>query len=178
MNCWKSINISKEIGQNRLMLISIIIGVLAFVLLFVPISLLHGLTSINEAGIIPFIIALLLLPIIHAFMNMLPLIMMQKRIKIYFKSKVKWFPSFHTEAHLSKLESLMVSLAPTLFITIPGLVASLVFPNDYVYILLFTCIHIGITSIDFLFVHHIIKAPKRAYIQNVHDGLDILLKEN
>lgn len=177
MNCWKSINIAKEFGPNRLVLISIIIGILSFILLFVPISLLHGTNIVNESGILPFIIALLLLPILHAFMIMLPLITMKKQIKIYFKFKVKCFPSFHTEAHLSKLESLIVSLAPTFFITLPGLVASLLFADFYVYILLFTCIHIGITFTDFLHVLHIIKAPRRAYIQNDHDGLDILLKE-
>ncbi|WP_087973353.1 DUF3267 domain-containing protein [Oceanobacillus rekensis] len=177
MNCWKSINIAKEFGQHRLLLISLIIGVLSFIFLFVPISLLHGTTTVNESGILPFMIALLLLPFLHSFVNMLSLITMQKQTKIYFKSKVKCFPSFHTEAHLSKLESLMVSLAPTLFITLPGLIASLVVADFYVYILLFTCIHIGITFIDFLHVLHIIKAPRRAYIQNAHDGLDILVKE-
>jgi hypothetical protein len=177
MNCWKSINIAKEFGQNRLLLISLIIGILSFILLFVPISFLHGTSNGNESGILPFIIGILLLPFLHSFIIMLSLITMQKQIKIFFKSKVKCFPSFYTEAHLSKWESLIVSLAPTLFITLPGLIASLVFADFYVYILLLTCIHIGIAFIDFLYVLHIIKAPRRAYIQNDHDGLDILLKE-
>ncbi|WP_249870176.1 DUF3267 domain-containing protein [Oceanobacillus saliphilus] len=180
MNCWKSINITKEIGQTRLVLISSIIGILSFLLLYVPISLFHGTTQINDAGILPLLIGLIMLPSLHSFMNILPLFFMRKRIKIYFTSKVKWYPTFHyyTKTHLSKTESLLVGFAPTLLITIPGLAASFIFTDFYGYILIFTCIHIGITVIDFLFLQHVIKAPKKAFIQNVHDGFDILLKGN
>ncbi|WP_067729808.1 DUF3267 domain-containing protein [Oceanobacillus damuensis] len=180
MNCWKSINITKEIGHIRLFLISLIIGVLSFLLLYVPISLLHGTTSFNESGIFPLILGILLLPVLHSFMNILPLLVIRKRIKICIKSKFKWYPTlyFNTETHLSKLESLLVGLAPTVFISMPGLLASFVFTDFYGYILIFTCTHIGITFIDFLFLRHVIRAPRRAFIQNVHDGFDILLKEN
>ncbi|WP_010650118.1 DUF3267 domain-containing protein [Oceanobacillus massiliensis] len=179
MNCWKSININKEIGRNRLILISLLIGILSFMLLFVPFSLFHAGVNVTGNGL-PFINVLLLLPLLHSCMNILPLIIMKKRIKISFRPRNKLFPTFnyHTEKHLTKVESLLVGLAPTLFLTIPGLAASFIFTDFYVYTLLLTCMHIGISYIDFLLVIHVIKAPKKAYIQNVYDGFDILLREN
>jgi len=179
MNCYKSINITKEIGQNRLLIISMLIGILSFIILYVPYSL-HHTSHMNQTGLLPFLAILVFLPSIHSCMNILPLIIMQKRIKVHYKRKNKFFPAFnyYTASHLSKKAALACAIAPTLFITIPGLIASLLFPAFFVYILLLTCIHIGVTYIDFLRIKYIIKAPKRAFIQNVDDGFDILLKEN
>lgn len=179
MNCYKSINITKEIGQNRLFIISMLIGTLSFIVLYVPYSL-HHASHLKQTGLLPFIIALSLLPSIHVCMNILPLIIMKKRIKVYYKRKYIFFPAFYyyTASHLTKKAALSAAIAPTLFITIPGLIASFLFPDFFVYILFLTCIHMGFSFIDFLVIRHIMKAPKRALFQNVNDGFDILLKEN
>ena len=178
MKCWKSINFTKEFGHFRLQLISFLIGMLAFIFLFVPISILKGGSDVNEAAFLPLVIALLLLPTVHSLMHILPLIVMNKRLKIYYNMKSKFLPVFnyYTQNHLTKKASLLVVLAPSILITVPGIITSYLFAEVYVFILLFTCVHIGISFIDFLYVIHILKAPKRAYIENVNDGIDILLK--
>lgn len=178
MNCWKSINFTKEFGVNRLYLLSFLIGLLSFIFLFVPFSSIHGTTHVNEFGILPFLGLIILLPTIHSFMHILPLIMMKKRINIYFNLKKNIIPTckYHSKTFLSKPISLMVAFAPTLFITIPGIYASLVFADYYVYILLFTAIHIGASFTDFLYILHISKAPKRAFIESENDGFAILVK--
>ncbi|WP_106498101.1 DUF3267 domain-containing protein [Lentibacillus sp. Marseille-P4043] len=178
MNCWKSINLKKEFGLTRIYFISFLISIMAFIFLYVPLSIIHGSTKVNEAGIIPFGIAFIMLPIIHSFMHILPLILTNKRTKMNIKSKKMLLPklTYHPIAYLSKPLSLFVSLAPTLFITIPGIVASYFFVDYYVYILLFSAFHIGISFTDFLYVVHITKAPKKSFIENEHDGFVILVK--
>lgn len=178
MNCWKSVNIAKEFGYNRIFLISFLIGLLTFIILYVPISILHGASQVKESGFLPFAMALLLLPTIHSLTHILPLIMMNKRIKIICKKK-RWITpvfNYNTRYHLTKKTSLIVALAPTIFITVPGIVASYIFKDFYVYFLLFTAVHIGISFMDILYVSHILKAPKKAFIENRNDEFDILIK--
>lgn len=178
MNCWKSVNITKEFGLSRLYLVSFLTGLLAFIFLYVPFSILQGDIHVNESGIVPFILGLVLLPTIHSFMHILPLIMMNKSVKFIYKTKNKKLPVFtyYTKSQLTKKVSLMVALAPTILITIPGIAASYMVADFYVYILLFTSVHIGISFIDFLYVVHIAKAPKKSFIENDRNGFDILIK--
>ncbi|WP_404451661.1 DUF3267 domain-containing protein [Virgibacillus necropolis] len=180
MNCWKSINFTKEFGVNRLYFFSFLIGLLSFVFLFVPFSSIHSTTQVNEFGIVPFLGLVILMPTIHSFMHILPLIMMNKRTKIYFNLKKSMIPTckYHARTFLSKPTSLLVAFAPTLFITIPGIFASLVFVDYYVYILLYTAIHIGASFTDYLYILHISKAPKRAFIESENEGFAILVKAN
>ncbi|RLL45007.1 DUF3267 domain-containing protein [Oceanobacillus piezotolerans] len=180
MNCWKSYNIKKEIGLHRLYLISTLIGVLAFIILYVPYSIVHNSIEVNEYGIIPLLIAVILLPAMHSFMHIISLKIMNKSALIVIKRTYKWFPVFtyYTKSHVTKKVSLLTACAPTIFITIPGLAASFLFADFYVYILLFTSLHIGITFIDFWYINHILRAPKQSFIQKDKDGFDILLKLN
>ncbi|MFD1850000.1 DUF3267 domain-containing protein [Oceanobacillus bengalensis] len=180
MNCWKSIKFNKEFGKVRLFLISTSIGILTFIILYVPFSIIHDTHHVRESGIIPFIIAVSLLPSIHSIMHILPLIIMNKRVKVNYKRNMNCIPTFtyYTKTHVTKKVSLFVAISPTVFITLPGLIASFVFTDYYVYFLLYTCIHIGVTFIDFWFIVHVIQAPKKAYIHNENDGFDILLEAN
>src|SRR5699024_4312869 len=133
MNCWKSVNITKEFGLSRLYLVSFLTGLLAFIFLYVSFSILQGDIHVHESGIVP-------------------LIMMNKSVKFIYKTKNKKLPVFtyYTKSQLTKKVSLMVALAPTILITIPGIAASYMVADFYVYILLFTSVHIGISFIDFL----------------------------
>lgn len=178
MNCWKTINFEKEFGQNRIHLISFLISILTFIILFVPYSIIHGTTSVNKNGFIPFAIVFAMLPSIHSFMHILPLIITNKRKKINEKSKSILRPklTYYPKSYLSKELSLIVALAPTLFITIPGIVASFLFAEYYVLILVLTSLNVGVSFTDFLYVFHITKAPKKSLIENENDGFAILVK--
>lgn len=159
--------------------ISFLIGLMAFIILYVPLSMIHDGNHLHESGIILFIIAIILLPTLHSFMHILPLIVLNKRIKLICQRK-KMMPifTFYTDAHVSKYSSILSSLMPTLCLTIPGIIASISVPSFYVYLLLATSIQIGLSVIDFLYIRHLIKAPKNAFIENGDEGFDILLKAN
>lgn len=178
MNCWKSVNITREFGMNRLYMVSFILGLLSFIFLYVPFSIFHGDIHVNESGIIPLFIGLIFLPTIHTFMHILPLIIMNKRVKLKYKKskKVLSLFTYYTKGHVTKKATLAALLTPTVFITIPGVIASYIFADYYVYLLLFTAVHIGMSFIDFLSVLYIAKAPKAAFVENSNNGFDILIK--
>ncbi|WP_217586016.1 DUF3267 domain-containing protein [Lentibacillus saliphilus] len=178
MNCWKSINIEKDYGSNRLYLMAFLIGIGSFIVLFVPVSMIHGTESVVDKGIVPFILALISLPTLHSLTHMIPVLMVGKPIKIKFKTSIKCLPTFHcySGSYLSKTLALSSMVLPTIFITIPGLIVSLLMPHIFVYVLAFTAIHIGISLRDFLYIIHILKAPKMAVVENGTADLDILIE--
>ncbi|RDW19889.1 DUF3267 domain-containing protein [Oceanobacillus chungangensis] len=180
MNCWKSVSSTKEFGHNRLFLTSSLVGILTFILLYVPYSIIHEVNYVDESGTIPFIIAICLLPFLHTSMHILPLIMMKKRVIITFSQmKFTGLPiNYHVKTHLTKKAAIIVALSPTILITFPGFIMSYYFKEYFVYILLVTCIHIGISFIDFWYIKQMIQAPKTAYIEKGQDGVDILLEVN
>ncbi|MFC4559148.1 DUF3267 domain-containing protein [Virgibacillus kekensis] len=178
MNCWKTINLNKEFGLNRLYLLSFLTGLVSFILLNVPFTIVHGSISVSETGVLPLLLALLFLPTVHSFMHILPLIMMNKRAKLVYKRKNIVFPvmNYYTKKPLSKKISLLVAFAPTILITIPGLMATYMFVDYYVYFLLFTAVHIAVSFTDFLYVFNVSKAPRKCFVESTNDEIAILIK--
>lgn len=134
----------------------------------------------NEIGVLPLLIAICLLPTIHSLVHILTLILMKQRVKVKYKRKFKIIPilNYYTRTYITKKVSFINLIAPTVFITVPGILACYLISDYYLYILLFTCLHIGLTYIDFWCLSHIMKSPKKAIIQNESEGFDILLEGN
>lgn len=177
LNCWKSFNITKDLGSNRIYILSLMLGVLSFIFLYLPFAMIHQNHQVKDHGMLPVAIALFLLPTIHKLMHMIPLVLLHKRIRVRWKLKKGFLPTFsyRTFSSLSKRTSIIMALAPTLLLTIPGLITSYVFPGYYAYIILFTSVNIGLSFTDFICVRQFVRAPKQCIIENVKDGYDILI---
>ncbi|MDC3425625.1 DUF3267 domain-containing protein [Aquibacillus sp. 3ASR75-11] len=177
MNCWKTVNVSREFGLNRIYMISFLLGLLSFVFLYLPLSMIHQSSNQQEYGLLPLLLGLLLLPALHKLMHIVPLILANKRLKIKWKIKMGLLPifSYRSKSRLSKKTSVLSLLAPTMLITLPGLVTSFVYPDYFAYILLFSCVNIGMSFTDYLYAYHVIKAPRRCIIENANDEFDILI---
>ncbi|MFC0523494.1 DUF3267 domain-containing protein [Pontibacillus salicampi] len=177
LSCWKSFNITKEFGSDRIYLMSLILGTLSFIFLYLPASMYHQNHTMEEYGLLPITVALFMLPAVHKLMHLLPLVLLNKRLRIRWKLKRGIFPTFsyRTQASLSKGTSILMALTPTLFLTIPGLVTSYMFPSYFAYIILFTSVNIALSFTDFLCVRQFLLAPKKCIIENAKDGYDILI---
>ncbi|MFD1017754.1 DUF3267 domain-containing protein [Thalassobacillus hwangdonensis] len=178
MNCWKTVNIDKDFGLNRIYLISFLTGLLSFLMLYIPYSIFHGAHDVKDHGFLPLVVILFFLPILHRMMHLLPLILTYKKVKVKWKFKRRLYPTFHYRCHskLSKRTSILMALAPTLFITLPSLSMGYVFPNYFAYFVLFASVNIGLSFPDFLYINHFMRAPKQCIIENAKDGYDILIQ--
>ncbi|KGX92603.1 hypothetical protein N781_14830 [Pontibacillus halophilus JSM 076056 = DSM 19796] len=178
LNCWKTVNINKDFGSDRIFMVSFLLGTFSFMFLYVPFSMIHHQPALEDHGLLPLALALFLLPSIHKLTHILPLVLLNKRVRVQWKFKRGFLPTFRYRANsaLSKKTSILMALAPTLLLTIPGLIACYVFPNYFAYILLFTCINIGLSFFDFLCVRHFLRAPRKCIIENAKDGYDILIQ--
>lgn len=179
MNCWKSVNINKEFGHNRVYLLSFLTGLLSFLILYLPFSMVHGTHEMNDHGFLPLLIILFFLPSMHRLMHMLPLMLSYKRLRVKFKFKKRYVPTFtyQCKSKLSKKTSIMMALAPTFLITMPALIMGYVFPNYFAYLVLFASVNIGLSFSDFLYLNYFAKAPKKCLIENAKEGYDILVHQ-
>ncbi|WP_102027956.1 DUF3267 domain-containing protein [Salirhabdus sp. Marseille-P4669] len=178
-SCWKTVNIAMELGLGRVYLLSSLLGILSFIFLFIPYSLIHQNIQIVEHGFLTVMIILITLPTFHNLSHVIPLILLNKKIKGKFRFELGFWPifSFRPMMMLPKGICIMSWLSPTLFLTVPGLIGAVMLPSLYPYFLLFTAINIGISYKDFVYVHHFIKAPHKSIIENRKDGFDILVKK-
>ncbi|MFG6116261.1 DUF3267 domain-containing protein [Halobacillus sp. MO56] len=178
MNCWKTVNITKDFGNNRIYLTSFLTGLLAFLILYLPFSLLHLTHDVKDHGLLPLLVILFFLPSLHRMMHILPLVLANKRVRVKWKFRRRLIPTFdyRCQSKLSKKTSIFMALAPTLFITLPGLAMSYVFPGYFAYFVLFSAVNIGLSFTDYLYLNQFIRAPRRCVIENAKDGYDILIK--
>ncbi|WP_173917015.1 DUF3267 domain-containing protein [Halobacillus sp. Marseille-Q1614] len=178
MNCWKSVNINKEFGLNRVYLMSLLTALLSFLLLYLPFSIMHGTHNLKDHGFLPLLVILFFLPAMHRLMHILPLILFYKKVRVQFRSKNRLTPTFsyQCKSKLSKQVSIVMALAPTFLITLPALMMSFVFPNYFAYLIIFASVNIGLSFSDFLYLNQFMKAPRQCVIENAKDGYDILVR--
>ncbi|MBM7554127.1 DUF3267 domain-containing protein [Thalassobacillus pellis] len=179
MNCWKTVNITKDFGNNRVYLISFLTGLMAFLILYLAFSMMHLTHDVKDHGFIPLLIILFFLPSIHRMMHLLPLILLYKRLKVKWKMNKWLLPTFayRCQSKLSKQTSIFMAFAPTLFLTLPGIAMSYIFPNYFAYFVIFTAVNIGLSFTDFLYLNQFLRAPRKCIIENAKDGYDILIKQ-
>src|SRR5699024_11660126 len=79
LNCWKTINVNKEMGVGRIYFVSFFIGLLTFMFLFVSFSFYHHHASQNFNWFLPFRIFLISLLTIHSVTIILLCIYLQMK---------------------------------------------------------------------------------------------------
>lgn len=178
MNCWKSVNISHDYGSSRVHLMSIILGLISFLVLYVPFSMYHSVKEIHEHGIYFFVVSLILLPFTHRLTHILPAVMLYKKIQIKFKWKNSVIPMlcYRLGSPLSKFSSIFLALGPSILLTLPLLIMANIFVGYMPYLMLLASFNIALSFTDFLYVHQFFKAPKRCVIEEAKEGYDILIK--
>lgn len=177
MNCWKTVNLSREYGTNRICLVSLLIGVLSFIFLYLAFSLSHQAGAFEDHGLLPLLAGIAVLPTAHKLVHIISLIIVKKRVKLNWKRKYGLLPSVSlpARAQMSKPTLFVILLAPTICLTIPGIIFSYMFDGYFIYFLIFTAVNIGYSCTDFLYINQMLKAPKRCLIENARDGYDILI---
>lgn len=177
MNCWKSVNVQREVGMNRIYLLSFLVGVLSFIFLFLPFAAIHQGYTLKDQGIFPLLIGLTLLPIVHKIVHFIPLLVTKRTFKLKCRFNKMKFPiiSVLSKASMSKRTSIITLLAPTVFLTLPGLIASYLYIDYFAYFLIFSSVNIGISYTDFIYTGKFIRAPRKCIVENDGTGYDILV---
>ncbi|MEH7222680.1 DUF3267 domain-containing protein [Bacillus sp. JJ1566] len=177
MTCWKTINLTKDYGFHRIILISLISMFVAFILFYLPMTFMYSSTGLREDGAIYFLLALLLIYPFHTILHVLPFWITGKKISVTFKWMYGIIPIVSTRSKhpLSKSFIIFVMGTPFLFITILTLGSCIVFPGYIHYFSIIAAINFGLCVPDFIYLGQFIKAPRSCTVEEIDDGYDILI---
>ncbi|WP_188207054.1 DUF3267 domain-containing protein [Alkalibacillus aidingensis] len=178
MTCWRTININKEVGQNRLTILSIFLGIISFIILFIPFSIIHQNVTLHEPALWQVLLGVVVLPILHKLAHAFPITFTDKELELKWRLKFKYIPylKIKIKSSLSKRTSIIMMLAPSVFISLPLLLGALLFPMFYPILIVFASIHIGISLSDWLILSFFVKAPKKCIVEKSKNNYDILVQ--
>ncbi len=176
MNCWKSIDISRQYGLHRITLVSFIITLLSFIVLFLTFSLIYHDTTVSSANFGWFILGLAGMFTMHKLCHVLPLIMTKNQVKLRWKLKCYMpYMKIQTKKPFTKIQSFAVLMAPFAIITTASIILAHTFPSYYHYFSMLAAVNIGLCIPDFLYIKMIQRAPSKCQIEELENGYDILI---
>ncbi|MGG3926791.1 DUF3267 domain-containing protein [Metabacillus fastidiosus] len=178
MNCWKTINISKDYGFYRLSFLSILSMIIAFIIIYLPINFIFPTTHFKEVPFLLFIFLLIGLVPFHKFLHIVPLLLSGNRMtyqwKVYlFIPTIRVKPCYSTK----KLYMLLSLMTPFITVTTLFTILGFHFPSYIHYFCIATAFHIGICISDFIFIKQILKAPRKCYIEEFEDSFEVLINK-
>lgn len=177
MICWKTINLSKDVGHYRILLLSILTMFFIFILTYLPIHLLFPNVRLKDDHFFMFILLLLSIIPIHKLLHAAPLLISGSRVSI----KVKLFYllpviQIKTSQSIKKKNMLLSLMSPFLIITIALLLGSIIFPAYAHYFCIAIAFHIGFCVPDFIISKYLLLAPKTSLIEEFDDGYEVLIR--
>jgi hypothetical protein len=180
MNCYKSININKTIGSQRLFILSAFCG-LAFFMLFYDLFLaFYPETKITEAGGWPFLLSALFILPVHKLMHCLPLWLSGIPARLIYKKAYGSVPYIHCQFKTAlSLRTMKLSvLAPFVLITSACFAGAYTWTLFMPFFITFAALNFALCAYDFIYFSCILKAPKEALIED-HDinGFFILIRD-
>ncbi|WP_216829383.1 DUF3267 domain-containing protein [Alkalihalobacterium elongatum] len=178
MFCWKSVNITRDFGRTRLAIVSITSAILFFLIFYLFLSSIVNTTSVNQYGVVPFIVGLFLVPVFHKILHCIPIWLCGKKAKLIIK-KIERIPILYCfiPYTISKRLCITSSLFPLVVITLVMITGSVLSPEHLPYFTIYATVNFGLSVYDMIYVTHLIKAPKSSLIEDHFDGFHILLNK-
>jgi hypothetical protein len=179
MNCWKSVNIIKEYGIERILFLALF-GIFSFFTVFyLTYSMLYPSAYLADLGVFFLFFLLLAIAPFHKLMHCVPLWMVGKKAKLKIKLGLEIYrPTMACciPSRLSRNLTIIVVLFPFLSITFLTCVGAFLIPAYMHYFAIFSAINFGYSITDFIYALKLYKAPKHSFIEDHEDGFDILIK--
>ncbi|MFB6465227.1 DUF3267 domain-containing protein [Cytobacillus sp. Hz8] len=177
MNCWKTINFSKQYGSHRLFILSSLTMFFTFILLYVPSTYFFVSYKHDNHYFIFFVLGLLLLYPIHKLLHYLPLAHLGNKVVKKMGINKYYLPTIMVRINepISKNLFLLTLTIPFFVITLFFVVACYLFPHYVHYFTILIAFHVGICAPDFIRVKNILFAPKDSFIEESKDGIEILV---
>jgi hypothetical protein len=178
MNCWKTINLSKDYGFHRLFIVSVLIMMITFISIYLPLVVVFPSIQLKEDYF--FLLLLFIAGIVpcHKLLHALPLWMSGYRVSLKLK-----FQSFmpilflKTNCNVSKANMLLSLITPFIVVTAFMTAGLIQFPSYLHYFCLGIAFHTGLCITDFIFLGQLSKAPKACFIEEADESFEILFQK-
>ncbi|MFP7168736.1 DUF3267 domain-containing protein [Terribacillus sp. 7520-G] len=178
MNCWRSVDVKKDLGANRINLISTMIGILVFIILYPMLTLIHPKIKIDETDLLLSLISIYLLPFIHSITHLIPFWISGKRCEYKLRWIGQFIPimQFRVRTETSRGIPFLSLLMPTVWITLPLLIAAIFMDVMPIYYILIVSVNAGMTFSDGFYLCNLLQAPRKCIIAGTDKSYDILVK--
>lgn len=178
MNCWKSFNLTKDLGSVRLVILSLIGTICYFVIFNLTFTDLFGPLKIDHFNVILFLFCLLLVYPVHKIMHCVPIWVTGKKVKLSMERESALPRLFcDIKGAMPKRLYMLVILFPFVFITACLCILTFCLPSGIHYYSMIGSINFGISVSDLLYFIYLVSAPKSAIIEDDRDGCHILIKQ-
>ncbi|MGP7819001.1 DUF3267 domain-containing protein [Niallia sp. 01092] len=179
MNCWKTINMNKQYGLQRLFIISSITMILTFLFLYVPTTTYFAQNSLNDNYFILFLLCLLFIYPVHKLLHLLPLIPLGNKVKKTMDVQYRFFPiiSIRASEPIKKGHFLISSVTPFIVLNITFIACCFLFTHYVHYFLILFAYHFGLCVPDFIRMKNLWKSPSRCFVEENEDGFEILINK-
>lgn len=176
MHIWKIINVERNYGITRIVILSILSFILAFSFSYAIISL-EKETPYTDQYFLYFLMSMLLLYPIHKFVHFLFLIDYRKHMVFKIRFSVFKYPILKLKITklVPKYRYITSLLAPFIFLNGLLIFCAVYFENLSHYFCLLFGLNCLICLIDLLNVNGMIRAPHHAYIEETPKGFEVLV---
>lgn len=179
MHCWKILNIRREYGTTRLILLSTIIFILVFAFTFPFLGQIHPLLYKDDFFWLFLIVVITFYPI-HKLCHYYALFDYRKsvKLKLKFDFPIVPFIEMRIKTVIPKRRYIFTLITPFIVINSLLIFLSINIPQYSHYTCLLLAYHCSICFIDILYVKNLILAPKNALVEETPKGYEILVPPN
>lgn len=176
LHCWKTINVKKQYGLERLYLLSFILVISVFAFAYAFLGIINDAHKSDDYFWM-FILAFFSIYPIHKLFHYIPLFRLKGKVKFTVKLQFKVLPIFTIRVFepINKNRFLFSLLSPFIFINIVLITLAIGLPNFAHYFTILFAYHCGMCLIDLIYVKNLNKSPKKAFIEETDAGYEILI---
>ncbi|MBO2535164.1 DUF3267 domain-containing protein [Rummeliibacillus suwonensis] len=176
MHCWKTINVQRQYGHNRIFLFSIIFVLMVFSIFYISITAYKD-CPVSDRLFPLFVLVLLMIYPVHKFLHFLPLIHYRHRLRFSIEKQFKLFPVLAMRIHEPILKSryVIALIIPFIVLNSTFITCAIIFPDFRHYFAILLAYHCGLCVVDLLYVKQLIRSPKKALIEETDKGFEILI---
>ncbi|MFX3673787.1 MAG: DUF3267 domain-containing protein [Paenisporosarcina sp.] len=176
MHCWKTINVKKQYGFDRIFLLSSLIVVAVFSLFYITLEILNN-SQLSDDLFPVFLISIILIYPIHKCFHFLPLVSYRSQLHISVKKHLEFLPilSIRIKEPIPKLRFIFALISPFIFINGLLIMGAFNFPAFGHYFSILLAYHCGLCLIDLLYIKNLLRSPKTALIEETETGYEILI---
>ncbi|WP_050614234.1 DUF3267 domain-containing protein [Bacillus testis] len=178
MHCWKSVNLNKQYGPQRMFIISLLTMLLSFTTIYALVSAGLSKGTLHDDYALLFMAGIFMLYPLHKVLHLLPLLFAFNKLKIQSKQHF-YIPQFtiRVKDPISKMLFLFSLLTPFVVVTGTCLYFALRLPAYAHYFTILLSLHIGLCASDAITLFNILRSPRCSYVEENDEGFEILVRE-
>ncbi|MCF6136175.1 DUF3267 domain-containing protein [Pseudalkalibacillus berkeleyi] len=175
MNCFKSINLTRDYGNLRLGLMSTLFSLTYFIVYFMLFRMFHPETIYSQTGLLPILILVIMVIPLHSLLHCIP---------IWFTGKKAWielaenrYSFFCRIPNVLPKKTALISVSfPLIVLTSLSLVGPLLYPEYLHVFAIISTVNMFYCFKDMIYIFHLWNAPKDSYLEDSATGFQIIVR--